>query len=72
MAQDDEAYYRQQVQDAQKQADRSVSDQDRANWLRIAQSWMALIKGRSRTSKETFDDASEAQGTKQEISKESQ
>lgn len=72
MAQDDEAYYRQQAQDAQKQADRAISDQDRASWLRIALSWMALIKGRSRTAKETCDDTTEAQGTKQDVPKESQ
>jgi hypothetical protein len=72
MAQDDEAYYRQQVRDAQKQADRAITDHDRANWLRIAQSWMSLIKGRDQTAKETFDDAAESHGTKQDISKDSQ
>jgi hypothetical protein len=72
MAQDDEAYYRKQAEDAQKQADRAITDRDHANWLRLAQSWMSLIKGRARTDQETFDDATEAQGTKQDVSKESQ
>jgi hypothetical protein len=72
MPQDDEAYYRRQAEDAQKQADRALTERDHANWLRLAQSWMSLIKGRARTSQETFDDAAEAQGTRQDISKESQ
>jgi hypothetical protein len=72
MIQDAEAYYRQQAEDAQKQADRAISDGDRANWLRIAQSWMALIKGHTQTAQEAFDDATEAKGTHQDVSKEQQ
>jgi len=72
MAQDDETYYRQQAEDAQKQSDRAYSDRDRANWLRIAQSWMALIKGRRLTASEQFDDDAQSKGTQQKISKESQ
>lgn len=68
----DESYYRQQAEDAQKQADRAISDHDRANWLRIAQSWMGLIRGKPRTDQERFDDATAAQGTKQDVSKGSQ
>jgi len=68
----DERYYRQQAEDAQKQADRAISERDRTNWLRIAQSWMALISGRPRSSQETFDDAAEDRGTGQDISKEQQ
>jgi hypothetical protein len=68
----DDDYYRRQVADAQDHANRAIRDDDRASWLRIAQSWMALIKGRDRTAKEMFDDASKAQGTGQDVSKESQ
>jgi hypothetical protein len=68
----DERYFRQQAEDAQKHADRAISDRDRRNWLRIAQSWMALIKGKPRTAEERFDDAADAQGTNQNVSKESQ
>jgi hypothetical protein len=68
----DERYYRQQAVDAQKHADRAVSDIDRANWLRIAQSWMALIRGRQRSAEEAFDDEARDQGTGQDISKGSQ
>jgi hypothetical protein len=45
----DELYYRQQAQEAQKQADRAISDHDRAKWLAIAESWLALIHGRPPT-----------------------
>jgi hypothetical protein len=69
MIEDDEKYFRTQAIEAQKQADRARSDVDRGNWLRIAQSWMSLIKGRTLTAKETFDDASQKQGTNQDVSK---
>jgi hypothetical protein len=68
----DERYYRQQVVDAQQHADRAISDMDRANWLRIAQSWMALIRGRQRSAEEAFDDSARDQGTGQDVSKDSQ
>jgi hypothetical protein len=62
-------YYRQQAEDAQKHADRAISDHDRANWLRIAQSWMALIRGRERGAEDAFDDAARDQSTGQDVSK---
>jgi hypothetical protein len=68
----DERYYRQQAEDAQKHADRALSDIDRANWLRIAQSWMALIKGRQRSAEDAFDATARDQGTGQDVSKDSQ
>ena len=68
----DERYYRQQVVDAQKHADRAVSDIDRANWLRIAQSWMALIRGRERSAEDAFDDAATDQSTGQDVSNQAQ
>ena len=68
----DERYYRQHAEEAQKQADRAISERDRANWLRIAQSWMALIRGHVPTPQERFDEATEDRGTGQDVSKESQ
>ena len=69
---DDERYYRGQAEFAQQHADRAVSDIDRANWLRIAQSWMALITGRQHSAEDAFDDAAREQGTGQDVSKQSQ
>ena len=68
----DERYYRRQAEEAQKHAERAISDTDRANWLRIAQSWMALIQGKPRTDQERFDDTAGELGTNQDVSKESQ
>ena len=70
MSNDD--YYRQQASDAQTQADRALGDADRAAWLRIAQSWMALISRPLKTAKESFDEAARDKGTHQDVSKESQ
>ena len=69
---DDERYYRQHAEFAQQHADRAISDQDRANWLRIAQSWMGLIKGRQVRAEDAFDATARDQGTGQDVSKESQ
>jgi hypothetical protein len=37
-------YYFQQATEARQMADRAISAEDRAAWLRIAQSWLDLIK----------------------------
>ena len=62
-------YYRQQANDAQRQAQRSCSEEDKATWLRLAQCWMALIRyGHNRTA-ESFDESADRLGTHQDISK---
>jgi hypothetical protein len=66
MDQDDE--FRRQAAEAQQWADRTVSENDRAAWLRIAQSWLGLVKKPLRTKPEAFNDRVEADGTKQEKS----
>ena len=66
MDQDDE--FRRQAAEAQQWADRTVSENDRAAWLRIAQSWLGLVKKPLRTKTEAFNDRVEADGTKQEKS----
>jgi hypothetical protein len=55
--------YRQQAADAQRFADRAVSDADKATWLRIAQGWLALIRRPDQTDHEAFDAANKAHGT---------
>ena len=72
MADRDDQYFRQQAEEAQKQAERSVSDLDRASWLRIAQSWLRLIKSDKASREEAFDEAERKQGTHQDVSKEPQ
>ena len=67
----DDDYYRRQASDAQQQADRSLSGVDRASWLRIAQSWLGLIRSKP-TAEENFDRDERDRGTHQDISKEKQ
>ena len=74
MARHDDKYYREQADEAQQQADRTVSDVDRASWLRIAQGWLSMIKARpaAKTSEQAFDEDAQKRGTHQNISKDSQ
>ena len=65
MSSDD--YYRKQAGEAQQQADRSISDLDRASWLRIAQSWLSLIRVKL-TGQEEFDVETRKRGTGQDVS----
>ena len=69
MSSDD--YYRKQAGEAQQQADRSISDLDRASWLRIAQSWLSLIRVKL-TGQEEFDVETRKRGTGQDVSGRSQ
>jgi hypothetical protein len=72
MADRDDHYFRQQAEEAQQQAERSISDLDRASWLRIAQSWLRLIKGDKASPEQAFDECERKQGTRQDVSKEPQ
>jgi hypothetical protein len=67
MSRDDE--YRRQAAEAQEFADRAISAPDRASWLRIAQSWLALIRKAAPTEEQKFDDDAKARGTGQDESK---
>lgn len=60
--------YRQQARDAQTSSNNSKTDGDRAAWLRVAQSWLGLIRGEPLTKQENFDARTKAQGTGQEDS----
>jgi hypothetical protein len=63
---DDE--YRRFASEAEDLADKAKTDNDRAAWLRIAQSWLGLIRGKPPTEEETFEDSASSQGTGQEPS----
>jgi hypothetical protein len=54
MATQDE--YRRNAAEAQRQADRAISEVDRASWLRVAQGWLSLLKKPPRTVEEAFDE----------------
>lgn len=66
MTNDDE--YRKQAADAQGFADRAISVVDKEAWLRIAQSWLALIRRPKQSQQEAFDAEVKAQGTGQDTS----
>jgi hypothetical protein len=63
---DSREYYRREAADAQDRADRARTDEDRAAWLRIAQSWLGLIKLTGE--EQDFETRLETQGTHQNIS----
>lgn len=60
--------YRQQADDAQASANSAQTDRDRAAWLRIAQSWLSLVRRQPKTNLENFDVKTKAQGTGQKES----
>ena len=74
-------YYRRQASHAQGQAEKSISDVDKMAWLRVAQSWMQLIKtsvpsdatvARAQEMAErNFDEKTDARDTHQKRSSES-
>lgn len=69
MVEDRDEYYRQQAHDAEVHAARAASPDDRATWLRLAQSWLALVTRRApKNQSEAFDDAVQQTGTHQNVS----
>ncbi len=73
MTDDDD--HRAEAAHAQKMADRSISDIDKASWLRIAQGWLSLIRhsepSTERSAQERFDDENRERGTRQDENKSS-
>ena len=67
----DQDVYRRNAAEAQRQADRAVSDLDRASWLRLAQGWLSLLTKRPQTDQQSFDEAISDKGTGQDQSKSS-
>jgi hypothetical protein len=63
--------YRRYAEHAQKEADRSRNELDRASWLRVAQGWLSLLKRPARTAQEAFDDLATDKSTGQGESKSS-
>jgi hypothetical protein len=63
--------YRRNAAEAQSQADRALSDVNRAAWLRIAQGWLSMIRSRPQTAQEKFDQVVSEKGTGQDQSKSS-
>jgi hypothetical protein len=57
--------YRRHAKEAQNYADRAISDDDRASWLKVAAGWLGMLPRRAATKQETFDQAVHDQGTGQ-------
>jgi hypothetical protein len=53
MDRDDE--YRARAEQAQKEADRSTNELDRARWLRIVRGWLALLRKRTQSEDDGSD-----------------
>jgi hypothetical protein len=52
-----DAQYRRNAEQAQREADRSTTDQERASWLKIAEGWLSMLPRRTaNTAEERFDD----------------
>jgi hypothetical protein len=66
MNQDDE--YRRQAAEAQHWAEKTISDVDKAAWLRIAQGWLALIRRPNQSASDKFDKQEQTDGTHQKKS----
>jgi len=68
--------FRRNANECQRMADRTSNDGDKRAWLRLAQSWLALIRpddptARGRTAAGDFDARERADGTRQPQSTES-
>ena len=68
---EDDDRYRAKAEEAQKWADRAVSRDDKAKWLRLAEGWLSLIRKRPNTLAEDFRSEVQRRGTKQDDSTES-
>lgn len=60
--------YRRHARDAQELTDKSLRPSDKAAWLRIAQSWLRLLRSDGPTPEQRFDEAAKTQGTGQDDS----
>jgi hypothetical protein len=65
MTKDKEEEYLREAEDAHAWASRARTDRAKAAWLRIAQSWLSLLRG-APVEKEAFERLSKLQGTNQE------
>jgi hypothetical protein len=68
--------FRRNADECQRMADRTCDDGDKRAWLRLAQSWLAMIRpdtltAGSRTAADHFDERERVDGTRQLQSTES-
>jgi hypothetical protein len=63
-----DAIYRRSAAFAQRRADRAVNADDREEWRRIAQGWLALLRKRPMTPNERFETVANRLGTGQKES----
>ena len=60
--------YRRYAAEAQLQADKAISAQDKESWLKIARSWLEMLPKRLRSAEDQFNDKVRDLGTGQEES----
>jgi len=60
--------YRRNAAKAQQSARRARTDDERANWLRLAEGWLGLLRKRLQTDEDAFDVKNAAQKTGQDDS----
>ena len=63
-----DAIYRRSAAFAQRRAERVVNADDREEWRRIAQGWLALLRKRPMTPNERFETVANRLGTGQKES----
>jgi len=57
--------YRHYANEAQELADRSLYEEDKASWLRIAQSWLSILREYQGSPEAEFETVTETRGTGQ-------
>jgi hypothetical protein len=57
--------YRHYANEAQKFADRSLCEMDKAGWLRIAEGWLSILREYQGTAEAEFETIAETKGTGQ-------
>jgi hypothetical protein len=60
--------YRRNAQECQRMADSTSNESDRRSWLRLAESWMRMVRreaGRDSNDHDAFDAEHRARGTRQ-------
>jgi len=60
--------YRRNAAKAQQSARRARTDDERANWLRLAEGWLGLLRKRPQTDEDAFDVKNAAQKAGQDDS----
>ena len=66
---DESDEYRAHAAECERMAQATIREDDKRQWLRLAQSWLGLIRTAERTPIEAFDAESRSKGTGQQESK---